>query len=84
MHFPFFIFLLSLPLLTVSKPTVYRSLSPVSANETFMVTGFDLEGVTAVKFCDGQQACSTAPLSLPASLTVRTAFQSAASRMVAA
>jgi len=36
-----------------------------------MVTGFDLEGVTAVKFCDGQQACSTAPLSLPASLTVR-------------
>ena len=54
-----------------STPTIYRAVTPVAANQTLVLTGFGLQGAAAIRFCDALAACATAPLSLPASLTVR-------------
>lgn len=63
-------FLFLLPF-ACAKPTLYRIITPVASNETLVIAGFDLQNITAVRFCDGTPACVVAPLSLPASLTVR-------------
>lgn len=63
-------FLFLLPF-ACAKPTLYRTVTPVASNETLVIAGFDLQNITGVRFCDGTPACVVAPLSLPASLTVR-------------
>jgi len=65
---------------TRGQATLYRALTPVSANETALFSGSRLTTAASVRFCDAALACASAPLLAPASITVRAAVPASLSR----
>jgi hypothetical protein len=56
---------------TLQPPVLFRAVQPVGPNETAVLAGAGLETTSALRFCDRGGACTTVPLSAPASTTVR-------------